>query len=113
MRLFTPWFVGTGQRWKMLVFYVLTAVAFFLATGGLVEAVGNLVTKDRVLLWLLEGAFGPIWLSWFGLAFRCPRCRTRIGWWYATKRGIGQWFTEFIQMRHCPVCGFRPEAPQG
>lgn len=93
-----PWITATRQGWKLLVLCVLL--------GGMVLLViTHLLTHNRGLFPLWGLFILPIAFGWMALAFRCPQCMGRVGWWYLRHKGVTEWFTDFVSARKCPLCG--------
>lgn len=103
------WIPATGQRWKLLVLYVLSLMGIVITVGALIPSFGRVVIQDHVLYLFLCGMYFPIWISWIALAVRCPKCNRRTGWWYLQNTGVTEWFTAFVRARRCPVCGYEGE----
>ena len=108
MTMVSPWFTRTGQRWKMLMLCVLLAgmlllVGFSLLSDGSAER-----QEYSILAGIVTGACALVWMAF---AFHCPQCQSQVGWWYLRNMGATQWFTHFVSMGQCPVCGFSPEMP--
>jgi hypothetical protein len=100
-----PWITATGQRWKLIITYLLTAQLAIIVLGGLFSAIGPLVSTNEDLMSLLSIPSGAVTLAWIALAVKCPHCGTRTGWWCMQNRGVTRWFTAFVATQHCPVCG--------
>lgn len=65
---------------------------------------------DRVTFRLVLVVVGLAWVAWVALAFQCPQCKYRIGWWYVNHKGVSEWFTGFLRATRCPICKFEPPA---
>ena len=89
-------------RFRVLLVSVLamsaTSVAMLLAMQGVVPS-----TMQVPLAWSSVWA-GLFCAAWFAGAFRCRRCGTRVGLWYATHANGGFWVVSFLSARACPVC---------
>ena len=106
MMFSAPWITATGQRWKLLVVYVLLAALIVMTVGALVPSVSQLVTQERELFRFLCGLTGVVGIGWIAFAVRCPSCTRRTGWWYLQNTGVTECFTAFVSARQCPVCGY-------
>ena len=96
--------VMTGQRWKLYVLYVLTALALYGALSVLIPPLGELITQSREAFLGATGVLGVVWIGWFACAVRCPACGRRIGWWYLNHTGVTNWYTDFARATECPYC---------
>jgi hypothetical protein len=89
-------------RYRVLVVAVLAlgaaGIACVLALQGVIPR-----TLQTPLAWstVWMAAFS---IAWFAAAFRCRRCGTRIGLWYATHAQARFWLSAFLHARACPVC---------
>jgi hypothetical protein len=98
------WVRRSRNAWRFRVW--LTAVAAVTTTGAaMVLAMQGVVPAGLQvpLAWI------AVWASlfaaaWFASAFRCRRCGTRVGLWYATHAHGGFWLSAFLSARACPVC---------
>ena len=100
------WIVTSGQRWKLMMFYVLVA------PWGLVFGAMILFGLDRVGIGLMLStlALAVIGFSVLALAIRCPDCRGNVGWFALSKRNVGQWLNVLRFSRRCPMCKRAPAA---
>jgi hypothetical protein len=100
------WINVTGQRWKLIVIYLLFAALATIICAANVPTLGQLVSTNPDFVSLYSIPIGTVTLAWTALAVKCPNCTTRTGWWYLRNRGVTQWFTAFVGAQRCPVCGY-------
>jgi predicted RNA-binding Zn-ribbon protein involved in translation (DUF1610 family) len=104
----TPFFKATAQEWKLRVLYVLLGAMIVLVVVR-VMGIGHFGREHGDLLLLSAIFVTVLGLGWMGLAFRCPDCAEQIGWWYLRHKSVTEWFTEFVQTKRCPNCGYEGE----
>jgi predicted RNA-binding Zn-ribbon protein involved in translation (DUF1610 family) len=103
------WFDRTRQRWKvttlllLLIPLVVTGIAAILTDAGV-------LARYDISAGIASVVFGVLFLGWFAVAFRCPRCQTRVGIWLLRRPGSFSWFTDFLTLQTCPNCGDNGQA---
>lgn len=107
------WIGRTGQRWKLVIGFILfvlggmALIAMIVVTGAANEVIGGRSREDLiVLIGFALAAGGAGSFAWLLAAIRCPRCGSRPVWTLASKRGSSQWSTRLLSLEACPTCGF-------
>jgi hypothetical protein len=89
------WLRQTGQRWKVLVFFV-TLVPGVVESMRWMSGPGDLKP--------LPIASGLLAFAWLFLSIKCPRCGARIAWRLATTAKATDWWTKLSDAENCAAC---------
>jgi uncharacterized membrane protein YhaH (DUF805 family) len=98
------WFHSSGQLWKVYTFFLFVGLAIVMSAFGFISDLAGDHDAVRALAAIGSTAIALLWL---GLAIRCPACNGRPGWWVLTNVSAAHWFTTFLQLQKCPLCGDR------
>ena len=98
------WVYRSRNVWRFRVWLFSMAAVSTIGTAIVLAMQGVVPGTLRIPL-----AWSAVWATlfaaaWFASAFRCRRCGTRVGLWYATHAHSGFWLTAFLSARACPVC---------
>ncbi len=109
------WIAGTGQTWKVSIFYVLATMTLCLVVAkywwtnhpnSLLSFFPNLFT---VALW--EIGLGTLTACWLCLSIRCPACKRTVVIKVLNNSTAGNCFTVLTSLTACPHCGFSGKKP--
>ena len=101
------WIDGTGQLWKLGLFYsmllttLVLIVVFILAVNGYVAS-GRTVRIELAVTFALLGVSSLLWLC---LSIRCPQCGNKPVWRMLKTVDFNTWLIKLHTMERCPECG--------
>ena len=100
------WIQDSGQSWKVFVlfFFLLFATLAVFPSHSILLSTGLPVPVIDTIGIVTAG----LTLAWAAVAIKCPQCSLRVGLWYMKNRPVLAWFTDFLALRECPVCGHSP-----
>jgi hypothetical protein len=96
------WFHSSGQLWKVYTFLLFVGLAIVMSAFGFINDLAGDHDAVRALAAIGSAAVALLWLC---VGIRCPACNGRPGWGGLTTVSAAQWFTTFLQLPKCPLCG--------
>jgi predicted RNA-binding Zn-ribbon protein involved in translation (DUF1610 family) len=99
-----PFFLRTGQGWKIYV-----AHALLMGACGIAALRWLVLGRNR--LEFAQFIAGAGWLLWVNLVLWCPRCGAAIIWRTLSSRPLGAAIKSIFAVSSCPVCGYEGDEP--
>ncbi len=97
----TTWLMATGQRWKLNVFLLLSALALLLFVGMAVAV----AWPGFYLLPIAGAVVASLAFAWLALSIRCKACGSRPAMLTMLAQKSSNWYVELTRSETCPVCG--------
>lgn len=95
----------THQRWKLNAVY-LVSIPLFIGWKLLKYYYKNFLAEK---IWIYDSIYAFVALGIVAFLFfsiRCPKCKTCLGYYFASKFSYRKFLTDLSKIKECPVCNY-------